>query len=304
MQTISHLSEYDLQRGAPTVSAVADLTERIGNLFADPNFQPPTLPSVAIELLDVAQFPDIDLRRVARMIEREPMLAGKVMQMVQSPFYAGRVPISDLHQAIFRLGLDTIRDLVLEAALNIRLFTTSGYQPAMERVRRHSIATAHIARIIAKETNQDPHRLYLLGLLHDVGLAAGLITVNELFDQKTKPPIHHIWPAIETTHEAAGTLLARIWDLPGDFARLMGQHHHFQATGTDEMALATLHVAEAIANRLGRGVTTPIQRQRPQYAADVISPDVVTAARRALRMGQPQILRAIHSAEECLDAMR
>ena len=87
MQTIPHLTEYDLQRGAPTLRAVADLTERIGNLFASPTFQPPMLPSVAIELLDVARYPDIDLRRVARMIERDPMLAGKVMQMVQSPLH-------------------------------------------------------------------------------------------------------------------------------------------------------------------------------------------------------------------------
>ena len=304
MQTISHVSEHDLQRGAPTLRAVADLTERIGTLFASPSFQPPMLPSVAIELLDVARYPDIDLRRVARMIERDPLLAGKVMQMVQSPYYAGRVPISDLHQAIFRLGLDTIRDLVLEAALNIRLFTTPGYQPAMERIRRHSVATAHIARILAKETDQDPHRLYLLGLLHDVGLAAGLITVDELFDHDAKPPIHHIWPAIETTHESAGTLMARIWDLPGDFARLLGQHHHFQATGTDELILATLHLAEAIANRLGRGVTAPGRPNELRYAADVITPDVVTAARRALRMGQPQIVHAIRMSEEHLDAIR
>jgi len=304
MQTTSHITEHDRQRGAPTLRAVADLTERIGNLFASPSFQPPMLPGVAIELLDVARYPDIDLRRVARMIERDPLLAGKVMQMVQSPYYAGRVPISDLNQAIFRLGLDTIRDLVLEAALNIRLFTTPGYQSAMERVRRHSVATAHISRILAKETGQDPHRMYLLGLLHDVGLAAGLITVDQMFASATRPPIHHIWPAIETTHEAAGTLLARIWDLPGDFARLMGQHHHFQATGTDEMALATLHLSEAIANRLGRGVTTPGQPNQIRYAADVISPDVVTTARRALRLSQPQIVHAIRTAEEQLDAIR
>jgi len=262
------------------------------------------LPSVAIELLDVARYPDIDLKRVARLIERDPLLAGRVMQLVQSPYFAGRVPISDLNQAIFRLGLNNIRDLVLEAALNIQLFTTPGYQGAMERVRRHSVATAHIGRIIAKHTNQDPHRIYLLGLLHDVGLAAGLITVDKMFVNGKRPPLHHIWPAIETTHESAGTLLARIWDLPGNLAKLIGQHHHFQATGSDELELATLHLAEAISNRIGRGVTSPGQPQQLQHVADVISPDVVATARKTLRLSQEQIVQFIRVSEEHLDAIR
>ena len=304
MQTYSHPTEIEFQRGAPTLRAVADLTERIGNLFSSPSFQAPMLPGIAIELLDVARYPDIDLRRVARMIERDPLLAGKVMQRVQSPYFAGRVPISDLHQAIFRLGLDTIRDLVLEAALNIRLFTTPGYRGAMERIRRHSVATAHIGRIIAAHTDQDPHRMYLLGLLHDVGLAAGLITIDQMFADGPHPPLHHVWPAIETNHEAAGTLLARIWDLPGDFARLLGQHHHFQATGKDEMALASLHLAEAIANRIGRGVSAPGRPHQMRYVADIISPDVVATARRSLRMSQPKIVQIIRAAEEQLDATR
>ena len=165
MQTTTHSPVQTQQRGAPTVRAVAELTERIGDLFASPDFQPPLLPEIAVELLDVHRYPDLDLRRVARMIERDPMLAGRVMQMVQSPFFAGRVPVYDLNQAIFRLGLDTIRDLVLEAALNIRVFTTPGYQQAMQRIRLHSVATAHIGRIIAKEPGQDHPRIFLLGLL-------------------------------------------------------------------------------------------------------------------------------------------
>lgn len=304
MQTTIHHTEQEIHRGAPTLRAVAELTERIGNLFASPSFQPPTLPNIAIELLDVARYPDIDLKRVSRLIARDPMLAGRVMQRVQSPYFAGRVPISDLDQAIFRLGLNNIRDIVLEAALNIRLFSTPGYSTAMERVRRHSVATAHIGRILCEQTGQDPNRIFLLGLLHDIGLAAGLITVDQMFSEQDKPAVHHIWPAIEATHESAGTLLARIWDLPGDLARLIGQHHHFQATGEDAMDLATIHVAEAIANRLGRGVTPIGSPHQVQQSVDVITPEVVATARKSLRLSQPQIVAAIRASEEQLDAIR
>ncbi len=304
MSGIVNQDERTAQRGAPTLRSVADLTERIGNLFASPSYQPPVLPTVAVELLDVARYPDIDLKRIARMISGDPMLAGQVMRRVQSPFYAGRVPISNLDQAIFRLGLNNIRDIVLEAALNVRVFSTPGYATAMERVRRHSVATAHICKLLGDATGQDPHHLFLYGLLHDIGLAAALITVDEMFSETDRPSIVHVWPAIETTHEAAGTLLARIWDLPGDIPALIGQHHQFDASGTANKTIATLHVAEAIASRLGRGVTPANQPQFLRSTIDTNPPELVTEARTHLGLSPSTILDVIKGAEERLDAIR
>ena len=293
----------DEARGAPTLRAIADLTERIGNLFASPSYQPPVLPSVAVELLDVARYPDIDLKRIAQLIARDPMLAGQVMRRVQSPYYAGRVPIHDLNQAIFRLGLINIRDIVLEAALNMRVFTTPHYVHALERVRRHSVATAHIGRLLAPVTNQDPHQLFLLGLLHDIGIAAALITIDDMFENRERPAINHIWPAIETIHESAGTLVARIWDLPTELANVIGGHHHYQTAGGNNPMVATLHIAEAIARRLDRGITPP---GRPAYYAstvDVTPPDVVAAARQRLNLSQADLIDVVRAAEEHLDAV-
>lgn len=304
MSTIINQADAEIQRGAPSLRSVTDLTERIGNLFASPSYRPPTLPTVAVELLDVARYADIDLRRIAQMIASDPMLAGQVMRQVQSPFYAGRVPITDLDQAIFRLGLNNIRDIVIEAALNVRLFTTPGYATAMERVRRHSVATAHISKLIAEATGQDPHQMFLLGLLHDVGLAAALITVDNMFTGSDRPSIVHIWPAIETTHEPAGTLLARIWDLPGGMHQCIGQHHNFQANGTDNERVATLHVAEAIAARLGRGVTPHGQPQFLRSTIDNTPPDVVSAAQASLNLSQASLLNIVRAASERLDTIR
>ena len=102
MSFIINREERAIHRGAPTLQSVADLTERIGNLFASPTYQPPILPTVAVELLDVARYPDIDLKRIARMIANDPMLVGQVMRRVQSPFYAARFPISSFRFCITR----------------------------------------------------------------------------------------------------------------------------------------------------------------------------------------------------------
>jgi hypothetical protein len=63
-------------------------------------------------------------------------------------------------------------------------------------------------------------------------------------------------------------------------------------------------VAEAIANRLGRGITPVGPPDQLRQSVDVVTPDVVTIARKSLRLSQPQIVRAIRVSEERLDAIR
>jgi HD-like signal output (HDOD) protein len=277
---------------------LAELTERIGNLFASPSYQPPVLPSVAVDLLDVARYPTIDLRRIAAMIERDPLLAGRVMRQVNSPFYQGQTVITTLPQAIFRLGLIAIRDIVLETALSMRLFTNGGYATTMERVRRHSVATGHVGRIIARHTGQDEHEAYLLGLLHDIGIAATLITIDEMFADKA-PPIGLIWPTVETIHESAGILLARIWDLPGDLPRNIGQHHDFRVNEDANPMVAIMHLAEHIATRCGRGIlpgSTANTDHTPRELTD--------RACQTLGIGTQTIAMLSRLAEERLDTIR
>ncbi len=290
--------------GPPTRRAVAALTEQIGNLFASPSYQPPVLPTVAVDLLDATRYPDIDLKRIARMIETDPMLAGLVMRRVRSPMYSGRVVIKDLNHAICRLGLNNIRDIVLESALNMKLFTTPGYVTTMEHVRRHSVATAHIARILARHTGQNEHRLFLFGLLHDVGLAAAIITIDELFEGSARPPIQHVWPTIETIHESAGILLARLWNLPGDLPQLIGQHHHFRTTGQPNDAIATLHVAEMIAQTMGRGILGTATPKLTTTGVDSTPDEVVAQAQTQLGLTRADIKFVYTTAAEQLDAIR
>ena len=123
-----------------------------------------------------------------------------------------------------------------------------------------------------------------------------------MFENQERPAINHIWPAIETIHESAGTLVARIWDLPPELANVIGGHHHYQTAGGNNPLVATLHIAEAIARRLDRGITPP---GRPAYYAstvDVTPPEVVASARQQLNLSQSELMDVVRAAEERLDA--
>jgi putative nucleotidyltransferase with HDIG domain len=298
---------HNIHRIEPPIigpSKLADLTEHIGNLFASPDYIPPMLPSVAIELLDLSRYVDIDLKRISQLVGSDPMLTGRVMSLVQSPIYSGRAHIRSLDHAVFRIGLNNLRDLVLEAALNMRVFNTPGYTTTMERVRRHSVATAHISRVIAHHTGQDPELAFLCGLLHDVGIAAALIVVDDVYTDGPRPEVAAMWPAIEAVHESAGMLLARIWDLPGDLAQVLGYHHNFMATGKPNPQVATLHIAERIAAKLGRGIITSSPESGSRSLVDITPSSVIAAARVSLNLSHETLGLIVRESQDLLDAIR
>jgi HD-like signal output (HDOD) protein len=152
---------------------------RLLRLFASPSYQPPKLPQVALEIMELSQRPEVSFDEVSAVLEKDPLLAAKVLSIAQSAVYAPRSPILSLRQATIRLGLKTLRDLVLEAAVSMRVFRAPGYGEAMERLSRHSTATAYLLRALCRRTGIDAEYAFLCGLLHDVGLAACLLAGME-----------------------------------------------------------------------------------------------------------------------------
>ena len=89
---------------------------------------------------------DVEVQQVVQVLERESLLAGRVLKLANSPRFGGVAQIQTLRGAIRRLGLREFRDLVVEAAMNSRIFRAPGYSDALDKLRVHSAATAHADR--------------------------------------------------------------------------------------------------------------------------------------------------------------
>src|SRR5512142_730614 len=129
---------------------------RLLRLFASPSYRPPLLPGVAHEVIRLAQDPDVSFRDVTGVLERDQVLAAKVMSIAQSAIYRARTPALTLQQATVRLGLQTLRNIVVEASLALKVFDAPGYEGLMQRLSWHSVATAYVMRSLARRTGLDP----------------------------------------------------------------------------------------------------------------------------------------------------
>ena len=228
----------------------AEVRQRLEATFRSPDYKPPTLPSVALELFALSQSPNADFSKVGKVLEGDPIITGQVLRIAQSPTYAARIPVTSIAQALSRLGIKTLRDIVLQVALNARVFRAKPYQPIMESLKRHSTAVAHVSRVISRYTPFEGEYAFLCGLLHDVGVAGSLIALFES-NPKKPAPLEDVWPAVFAVHAEASKLMVEHWELPVDIALTVGAHHAVKIQGYPHPMAATVYLANHLANQLG-----------------------------------------------------
>lgn len=233
---------------------VVDLDEvpqRVRKLFRDPRYQPPTPPAVALELLALTRKNEIDFNAATQLFMRDPMLAGRVLKVARSPLY-GAAAVPTIRDAVIRLGARRLNHVVLEAALELRVFRSAIWGPWMERVRRHSVAVGHIASHLAYLGSVDPDQALMAGLVHDIGTAAAIGAVGDRHQEFGDVDSAALASVFDELHIEVGGIVADAWQLPAEVKAVVVGHHHVGTTPTPMMAVIVL--AEAFAIDAGAGV--------------------------------------------------
>jgi HD-like signal output (HDOD) protein len=247
-----------------------DVVARLQRTFASPSYRPPMLPEVALQVMQLSQRPEVRFEEVVALLQKDAVLAARVLSLAQSSAYAARSPIQSLQQASIRLGLKTMREVVLEAAIHLTVFRAPGYDGAMERLARHSAAVAHVTRSVCRRTNVESEFAFLCGLLHDVGFAASLLV---LCGDPTwrKASFEDLAPLLDEVHQEASGVLARLWKLPANIQHVVSTHHEPAPGGKVELVNASLIVAEQLVWEAGAGLEPPPQGAAA-YATEMPEP--------------------------------
>jgi HD-like signal output (HDOD) protein len=215
------------------------------------------LPSVAIELSELTKKATVSYDEVVSVLQNDPLIVAGVLKVAQSPIYGGRSPVQSLKEAIQRLGINTLRDIVWQVVAGMRLFRVKGYTGMMERLQAHSVFTGCMARVIATRAGIAAEHAFLCGLLHDVGVSGTLIALVE--GEKNLPELGTLLAAIDGMHAQAGGLIAKLWGLSPAIGKTIEHHHPSAAEISSSPALAAvLCLAEHYADEFGLSITDPL----------------------------------------------
>jgi HD-like signal output (HDOD) protein len=195
----------------------------------------PPLPRTSQLLLQILSDPDLDMLRLAELVEQTPALAARIFGVANSAFFARATAVRDIPDAIIRvLGLHLVRDLSISFVLSqpFDLSACERFDPvlywsgAMESATMAQLLTSQMPRADAPT----PAEGYLAGLLQNLGLLALVHVVPDAMDavfaqagQDGAGELAEIEQRVlGLDHEAAGAELAAAWKLPPRIAAAMG----------------------------------------------------------------------------------
>jgi diguanylate cyclase (GGDEF)-like protein len=185
----------------------------------------PSLPSptpVAVQIITLANEPEIDLDRIIKILHCDPALASKILRIANSPLYPYCKKIENLHQAIMVLGLNATISLALSFSLmkSLQSNRRSGLDYALYWKRALLAGTA--CRVLGTTCglNEIIEELYLSSLMQDLGMLA----LDQVFLDLYNPPeldqachasiIAHEQQCLGVNHAAVGSWLLTQWNFP------------------------------------------------------------------------------------------
>ena len=278
-----------------------ELGERVRAVFASPAYRPPNLPQVALEVMSLSHQRDVDFKQIASLIERDPVLAARLLKVANSAAYRGSSPTRTMRDAVQRLGLSLLRDMVMAEAMSMRVFRAGGgYADGLEELRLHSLATAHLARLVCRETSLDTEYAFLCGLLHDIGIAAILLAMGDVARGQTPPGLDLLWPVADEAHAAVGAQVARLWNLPADVALVIERHGRVRLEGRPHPLVAAVQIAEELAMAGGLGLLPKLPDGVVMMSVDSVDADESAVARAALGIDERTMGRLLEGTEQVI----
>lgn len=207
-----------------------NLCEHLETRIASGALELPILPHVASQVLAMSTSDESNARSLAELLHRDQAIAAHVLRVANAPLYRSQVPIVSLQQAISRLGLTTLREIVITVSMQSRMFNVPSYATEARALWQHAAYTAAYASNIARRCRRNAESAFLGGLLHDVSKPVLLLALADLQTQLQEPiPPPVVTTAMDVYHTQVGALLASTWTLPADVYESMVYHHDYSA---------------------------------------------------------------------------
>jgi HD-like signal output (HDOD) protein/CheY-like chemotaxis protein len=251
-----------------TLVEVIERSYNLGSLLVDENLrgmvaqigQLPAVPSVVAELNEVLAWPSSSLSDVAAVVEGDPALCAKLLQLVNSSFFGLAQRMTSVGRAVSYLGTDVLKSL----AMTIEVFEFAKDHPAIpgfsiETERLRALRTAQIARQIGTGRGVD-EEAFIAGILHDVGRLILAQRVPDRFAgiletarRTGRPSFLLEEEAFGVTHAEIGAYLLGLWGLPFSIVEAIAFHHRPGRVSQSRLdLLGVVHVAAGLASELER----------------------------------------------------
>ena len=231
----------------------------IDNLIASGKVRLPVFNTTAAKIQKEIGKDEPNVGLIEKLITSDQSLTAKVLSVSNSSFYKGLTQISTVRNAIVRLGINEVSNIVMRVAHEQNFKSKTPFvNDIMRELWRHSIGCAMAAHWLTKHCGLSgiAHETFFSGLLHDVGKLIVLTVIDDLSQSgeiATKPSVSLMAEAMDTLHTDRGYTLLTHWNLPEKYSNVARDHHKEQFD-PDNYLEVIVRLANLSCNKMGYGL--------------------------------------------------
>ena len=211
--------------------------------------------SSALQIIGLLDEPEISFERIEKCVITEPLLVARVLQAANSAYYMRRNKIENLIQALAYLGVEGIKQVLVQ--MIFQNFATKYFAQQQAKLV-HSDCTSFLAVKLAEKRFNDPKlasKVKIAALLHDIGsLALHYCFPKDYAKVAMLSRKHNIqipqaeYMVFGTNHCEVGKKLCKEWRIPDYVVLAIEKHHNFPSGGEESLILEPIICANGFLN--------------------------------------------------------
>ncbi len=199
----------------------------------------PTLPAVAVRLLELTSSADAGMADVVRVLRGDQPLTARMLSAASAASTGGGKQVTTVDRAVAVLGFKAVRNIALATSV-FQCFpnpTDRNGDAVFVRTEfwKHALGVACAARGLAAargELGIDPEEAYVAGLLHDLGKVALDAAYPKAYERAIQQALETRCDIVDAEravlgadHTVAGRYIAERWRLPAMYRDVAWLHH-------------------------------------------------------------------------------
>lgn len=193
----------------------------------------PSLPAVAVRLLELSRDPDASIKDIVNTVKSDPAIAARILKTTNSTYFGFSCKVASIERAVPLLGVTSVIGMTLSFALSQDASQPGRLGEYFQAFWKQSVVQAATAEVLGnKHTGTTDCDYFLAGLLIDLGRLAMLRAIPDEYVPVIKAAAtdRRSLCEIETetfgiNHAQVGYKMLSDWNLPESLQRAIEKHH-------------------------------------------------------------------------------
>jgi len=232
------------------------------------------LPFTLQRLVVILGREDINTTEIVQVIEFDGAVAANILRTANSARFCGRFEITNLRDAVVRLGTSVLLEIALGAQLHTLKTAAPLYDLTEDDLWLHGAAASMAVKAITRESHsvKIPPIATIAALIHDIGklimvryLQADVSAILAICSEKQLTFVEAERELLGCDHAEVGAAVARKWSFPEPITQVIERHHQVPVVEPTPMLDAVM-LANLAAKTIGVGLGVEGLNLRIEYS--------------------------------------